>query len=310
MGKCSYYLLKTDTIVVEAENVPCSGIISKVKVRRLDFIQVFHFNLFFYQNMNIATNSDILPSCTKSVTVKFKDGGKDTVIHMTQDKVVYVNNVEVKKLPRKMMNGLVKIREASSSFIIVDFQDGVKVWWDGINRVYIDAPATLRGQTKGLCGTFNSNLQDDLLTPEGDIENSIEPFADKWRTDENCESMTGKNVPSPCQVNAMNRDKAEQLCSKIKSNVFSECHWIVDPEVYYENCLYDVCACPSGDFDACACQIMSSYASECARQGAVVEWRTKIPSCAIKCPPGQIYEQCGNSCTLTTHDIQSEDECM
>jgi von Willebrand factor len=30
MGKCSYYLLKTDDLSVEAENVPCHGTISEV----------------------------------------------------------------------------------------------------------------------------------------------------------------------------------------------------------------------------------------------------------------------------------------
>lgn len=51
--------------------------------------------------------------------------------------------------------------------IPVDFHDGVKIWWDGATRAYIDAPTSYRGKTQGLCGTFNSNMQDDFLTPEG-----------------------------------------------------------------------------------------------------------------------------------------------
>lgn len=54
-------------------------------------------------------------------------------------------------------------------YISVDFHDGVHVWWDGATRAYIDAPASYRGKTKGLCGTFNSNMQDDFLTPEGTL---------------------------------------------------------------------------------------------------------------------------------------------
>lgn len=58
----------------------------------------------------------------------------------------------------------------------VDFQDGVKVWWDGSTRAYIDAPASYRGKTLGLCGTFNSNMQDDFLTPEGTLSISLWTF--------------------------------------------------------------------------------------------------------------------------------------
>jgi hypothetical protein len=57
----------------------------------------------------------------------------------------------------------------SFSLFTVDFQDGAKIWWDGSTRAYIDVPASYRGKTRGLCGTFNSNMQDDFLTPEGTL---------------------------------------------------------------------------------------------------------------------------------------------
>ena len=158
MGKCSYYLLKTDGISVEAENVACSGAIS--------------------QNMNMrsALVSEF-PSCTKSVTIKFQDEGKERTIKLKQGGVVVVDGYELLLLPKDLMNGLIKIRQPSSSFVLVDFKIGIKVWWDGVTRVYIDADASFRGKTKGLCGTFNSNVKDDFLTPEGDIESAISLFA-------------------------------------------------------------------------------------------------------------------------------------
>jgi von Willebrand factor len=55
----------------------------------------------------------------------------------------------------------------SYSQFTVDFKDGAKIWWDGMSRAYVDVPASYRGKTQGLCGTFNSNSQDDFLTPEG-----------------------------------------------------------------------------------------------------------------------------------------------
>lgn len=169
MGKCSYYLMKTDGISVEAENVACSGAIS--------------------ENMNFLPSvTTEMPSCTKSLTIKFNDdAGQQRVIKLKQGGFVLLDGFEVPKLPRELSNGAVKIRQASSSFVIgescgffsifillnpfdcftVEFHEGATVWWDGATRAYIDAPASYRGKTQGLCGTFNSNMQDDFLTPEG-----------------------------------------------------------------------------------------------------------------------------------------------
>jgi hypothetical protein len=32
--------------------------------------------------------------------------------------------------------------------IAVDLPNGLEVWWDGVTRVYIDAPASFQGNTK------------------------------------------------------------------------------------------------------------------------------------------------------------------
>lgn len=263
MGKCSYYLLRTDNFTVEAENVACPGTIS--------------------ESMGItASAASTMPSCTKSVTITYLIGAQILTIKLKQGKQILIDGMEVERLPRYLFNGLIRIREPSSLLTLVEFNDGIRIWWDSMTRVYIDAPASYRGRTKGLCGTFNSNIQDDFLTPEGDIETTVEPFADKWRTKEACQFMADTpRVPHPCQLNIVNKNKAEKVCAKIKSNIFDECHWLVDPLPYYEDCLYDVCAC-KGDEARCMCPIVAAYAAECARQGAVINWRYAMSECC-KC---------------------------
>jgi hypothetical protein len=80
-------------------------------------------------------------------------------------------------------------------------------------------------------------------------------------------------------VNVENKPKAEKICSKIlKDPVFEECHLFVDPEPFYEDCLYDMCACAS-DASQCACPILAAYATECARQGTILNWRYQVAEC-------------------------------
>lgn len=100
MGKCSYYLMKTDTISVEAENVACSGAISE----SMNFLPSF---------------TTELPSCTKSLTIKFNDdAGQQRIIKLKQGRFVLLDGFEVSKLPRELSNGAIQIRQASSSFIV------------------------------------------------------------------------------------------------------------------------------------------------------------------------------------------------
>lgn len=75
------------------------------------------------------------------------------------------------------------------------------------------------GQTKGLCGTFTSNQKDDFLTPDGDVEQSVVPFANKWKTSEQCEDVN-KESDHPCDLNPQKRAAAEKYCSSLKKELF------------------------------------------------------------------------------------------
>jgi hypothetical protein len=77
------------------------------------------------------------------------------------------------------------------------------------------------GTLQGLCGTFNQNQNDDFLTPEGDVEQDVAAFANKWKTNEVCEDVLEKETSGhPCDINAHNRATAEKHCSKLKGSLF------------------------------------------------------------------------------------------
>lgn len=286
MGQCTYTLLQTEDYTVEAENVACAGSIS--------------------QAMNFpASISGGLPSCTKTVTIKMP--GEHT-IKLKQGREVSVNGKEVTKLPYDVETATIRV--ASSIFVVVEFMEGVEVWWDGMTRVYIDVPASYKGNTKGLCGTFNANQNDDFLTPEGDIEKSVVPFANKWKTDEKCKDIPNIQKSHPCEINIQNKEMAEQHCAKIKSDIFANCHWYVNPDIYYADCLYDMCSCES-EVSECLCPILSAYGAECAAISpeSMVPWRESVRECGISCPGNQIYQACGDSCSRSCVDISLRPNC-
>ncbi|XP_050302983.1 hemocytin [Anthonomus grandis grandis] len=283
MGQCTYYLVKADDFSIEAENVACAGSIS--------------------QAMNFpASVSSGLPSCTKTVTLRYNG----QVIKLKQNHDVVVNGLDVNKIPYNVSG--VYIRAVSSIFLQVDVPNGVKILWDGVTRAYIDMPASFRGKTRGLCGTFNDNQKDDFVTPENDIEETVIPFANKWKTNEKCNDVPEVISTHPCYVNLHNKATAEKYCSKIKGDLFKDCHWFVDPEQAYKDCLYDMCSCEL-QMSKCLCPTISAYAAECARQGVKIDWRNEIRECGIHCPGGQKYQICGNSCSRTCSDLTLRPDC-
>ncbi|XP_039283049.1 LOW QUALITY PROTEIN: hemocytin [Nilaparvata lugens] len=271
MGKCSYHLLRTDNFSISAENVACDGTISEA----------------------FGHSPSKSPSCTKAVTVQSNDG--KTVIKLKQNKLITVNGEDVAAFPI-MMNDIF-IRAASSIFVQVELPDEINILWDGYSRVYIHVSPNLKGKT-----------QYTFMTPEGDIEQDISSFADKWKAKETCDNIsdqdgTEKTEKHPCDVKVQNRELAEAYCSNLTSRLFADCHMFVDPMPYYQNCLYDLCSCRSRKMSDCFCPMLAAYAKQCADQGAIIEWRGKVRECGLQCTGGQVYSVCGDSCTRTCQDI-------
>ncbi|XP_058797462.1 hemocytin [Phymastichus coffea] len=282
MGECSYYLVKGHDYSVQAENAPCSSSISEM--------------------MGLARGyRDGDPSCTKTVTIR----ANDVAVKLKQNRQISVNGEDVTKLP--LLAGEIRVRIVSSIFVAVELPNGLQVLWDGVSRVYINAPPQFRGQTKGLCGTFSASQKDDFLTPDGDVEQAVVAFANKWKTDEHCADIK-KDSDHPCDVNAHKRDAAEKYCGVLKTKIFLGCHWHVDPEPFYKDCLYDMCACEDS-IERCLCPTLAAYAKDCVHLGVIVPWRQQVHECRIHCPGDQEYQACGSSCTRSCADISFHGEC-
>lgn len=135
MGKCSYILMKTEEISVEAENVACSGAIS--------------------ENMNFLPSlTTELPSCTKSLTIKFNDdSGQLRTIKLKQGGFVLLDGFEVSKLPKELSNGAVTIRQASSSFVI-----GERLLWSALRSTFLGSNCAFLRQLTSRTGRRSGGM--------------------------------------------------------------------------------------------------------------------------------------------------------
>ena len=53
---------------------------------------------------------------------------------------------------------------------------------------------------------------------------------------------------------------AKEKCDVIMSPVFEACHGDVDPQPYYERCIFDTCSCDQGGDCECLCTAIAVYA--------------------------------------------------
>lgn len=71
------------------------------------------------------------------------------------------------------------------------------------------------------------------------------------------------------------RREANARCRVLKAPPFSRCHAVVAPDPFFAACVYDLCACgPGSSGDACLCDALEAYASQCRQAGVTPPaWR-------------------------------------
>uniref|UniRef100_A0A4W6D050 Mucin 5.1, oligomeric mucus/gel-forming n=1 Tax=Lates calcarifer TaxID=8187 RepID=A0A4W6D050_LATCA len=189
------------------------------------------------------------------------------------------------------------------NYLVIEANNGLIVMWDRKTSLFIKLSPKYKGRVCGLCGSYDSNANNDFTTRCHAVVVSPLVFGNSWKDLPSCPDA--QSITSPCRDNPFRQSWAQKQCSIIQSDVFSACHSTVDPAPYYEACVFDSCACDTGGDCECFCTAVAAYAESCNQAGVCIQWRTpKI--CPIFCdyynPPGECewhYMPCGSPCMKT-----------
>ncbi|XP_046559409.1 kielin/chordin-like protein, partial [Haliotis rubra] len=227
----------------------------------------------------------------------------DIIIEMLQNHVVKVNG-RVVELP--FLYGSRVHLEMSGSTVLLNTDIGLKFLWNGDSYAELSVTGGYKRKLCGLCGNFNGFPHDDLRTKFGQITNSPAVFGNSWKAKKQlgAECDDAADVDPCTGAGYRTRKIATTKCSIITSKVFSRCHKVVSPEPFFSSCVYDMCAC--ADNPNCLCDILASYAHECAKAKVKVQWRTNN-LCAFECPPdtGLMFDDCGPVCPRTCENLDT-----
>uniref|UniRef100_A0A8C7RXV2 VWFD domain-containing protein n=1 Tax=Oncorhynchus mykiss TaxID=8022 RepID=A0A8C7RXV2_ONCMY len=233
-----------------------------------------------------------------------------TVVISTHKGKVEVNGENV-YLPVTLAGGNLTV-VYSGSYAVLKTNFGLKVMYDWNMNFYITVPSSYFRTLGGLCGNYNGDHNDEFTNPKGNKEPTVVKFAQSWRTEDGdlfCHDDCQGECPS-CTPALQQKYKGEKLCGLLakKDGPFASCHKVLDPGVFMDNCVFDVCI-NKGIYQF-LCENMKSYNDACLAEGVKIspEWRT-ITACPLECPSNSYYEACGTACPASCSDLDAEAKC-
>ena len=78
-----------------------------------------------------------------------------------------------------------------------------------------------------------------------------------------------------CALHPHRKIWAAKKCAILKSDVFKRCHAEVPLGAWFDRCVFDTCGCNVGGDCECLCTAVAAYATECAKAGVPVQWRSQ-----------------------------------
>ena len=171
-----------------------------------------------------------------------------------------------------MLSGGVKVvRSGGHPHVLLGTQ-GIRVFWDGVNRVEVTVSTSWQGRLCGLCGNYNDDPNDDLIRPDGQQISNSNEFVASWAVGDTTSCGTLAQA-LPCF--GTNRAIATARCNALQSGVFAPCHATVDPQPFINDCIDDYCIfCDEANRDDCLCRSLATYASVCTAVGIPLQdWR-------------------------------------
>ncbi|KAM3921837.1 IgGFc-binding protein-like [Leptodactylus fuscus] len=216
----------------------------------------------------------------------------------------------VTQLPVSLMNGTLKIFQSGNSAVL-QLGNDVQVLYDWNHVLMLEITRRYAGKMSGMCGNYNQDPKDDFQTPTGALVKNAVDFGASWAMEDNTICWHDCRGPClSCPPDTANKYLSDDYCGLInKANgPFSECHAIVDPKMFHENCVFDVCV--NGGYKKISCDAVQSYAETCQRAGAPIkDWRN-ASGCPMQCRKDSSYQLCGRACPATCEDPEGKSVCV
>ncbi|KAJ8384467.1 hypothetical protein AAFF_G00204880 [Aldrovandia affinis] len=198
----------------------------------------------------------------------------ETIAISNRRGMVEVNGVN-SYLPATLAGGKLRVVHRGRDAVLTT-EFGLEVKYDWNSKLYIMVPSSYFRALGGLCGNYNGNRQDEFTDPKGKKISTVLEFAKSWKVKDGdvfCNDDCRGKCPS-CSVTLQEKYRRETFCGLMtqKDGAFSSCHKTLEPNMYVDNCVYDVCI--NKGIKRFLCDNIASYADACMAEGVKLTGRS------------------------------------
>ncbi|XP_025067503.1 IgGFc-binding protein-like, partial [Alligator sinensis] len=188
---------------------------------------------------------------------------------------------------------------SSGMYVVVTTDFGLRVRFDGNHRVEVTLPSSFKAQVCGMCGNYNGKPGDDFLNPQGGMELDSTSLGNSWQVSNHSSCPPAVDKPPICNQTTQQLIGSSQFCGLLKEGTgpFKQCHGVLRPDAYFNNCAYDLCALQLEP--GALCRSLQSYADACQSLGVTIDAWRNATFCPIQCPANSHYEPCTTACPQT-----------
>ncbi|KAJ1132329.1 hypothetical protein NDU88_010651 [Pleurodeles waltl] len=225
---------------------------------------------------------------------------------------MYVNGV-THNLPFRLPDGILQVFQKGIS-IILKTEFGLEVSYDLVYHATVTVPGNYKKQMCGLCGNYNGNKNDEFLLPSNTLTPDATIFGSAWQVpvpSVSCGDGCGGagNECPVCDQNIKELFKQPSFCGILVAigGPFRDCYPVVNPSVYFSNCVFDLCQ--GGGDNSILCFNIQSYVSACQAARVVIKpWRSNT-FCPLECPANSHYSLCTDLCSSSCAQLSDPSSC-
>nr|XP_032812697.1 von Willebrand factor-like [Petromyzon marinus] len=257
-------------------------------------------DLLIYATNEYCTASTTM-TCTKSVTALYKGNN----VTLLLNKYINANGALLKLPPSRVIGSVIFVELVGLIEVLTIPEIGLKLTFTPSNMAFrIELPPSIWwNRTEGLCGSCDGNPKDDFITNNGSLVKDSDEFGYSWAISPDNKTTCYPQPPhQPCNTTDCCVNGAPvNICNVIYTTAFKACHPLVNPDVYYNSCRFDVCKL-GGNQSACAS--LEEYSKQCLKVGICINWRNSS-LCPYECPAPYQYQPCAPTCPKTCDNYEN-----
>uniref|UniRef100_A0A8C1T758 Zonadhesin, like n=1 Tax=Cyprinus carpio TaxID=7962 RepID=A0A8C1T758_CYPCA len=239
-------------------------------------------------------------------------------VRMQQKKKVLVNGEKV-GLPFSPVRG-VNIK-TKSRYVMLTTDFGLSVRFDGNAQAVVTLPSVYRSRVLGLCGNYDGNNRNEYTKPDSTVTRNLNEFGDIWlsptpknpvfftiRREVEADPDSGFDTTG-CTNALLEELNGNKMCGALSdpAGPFTACHAVLAPDVFQEDCVFDLCA--EQGSEELRCENYAVYARACQDLGVTLgPWRQEL-NCGLQCGPNSTYSSCMTPCPASCADLAAPSEC-